>query len=190
MNSQQSSRSFVKTFGIALATASLLVNFPSFAGNPSASKPHDSMMHAGKANANTIVDVASKNRSFKTLVAAIKAAGLVETLSGKGPFTVLAPTDSAFNALPKGTLAKLLKLENKATLVKILTYHVHPGLITGQNVKAGDFNTVEGQPIKVQVKSNGDVLVNNATVTKADIKASNGVIHVIDKVLLPPGLKL
>lgn len=137
--------------------------------------------------AGTIVDVAAANASFKTLVAAVKAAGLAEVLSGKGPFTVFAPTDAAFAALPKGTLESLLKPENKAKLRKILTYHVVPGSVTSAAIKPGKVNTVEGQPVTLSV-SGGKVMVNNANVTTADVKASNGVIHVIDKVILPPGL--
>jgi uncharacterized surface protein with fasciclin (FAS1) repeats len=137
----------------------------------------------------TIVQVASGNPAFTTLVAAIKAAGLVETLSGQGPFTVFAPTDAAFKALPKGTLEKLLKPENKATLVKILTYHVVPGAITSKIIKTGNVKTVEGASVKIKVRK-GRVTVDNAKVIKADVKASNGVIHVIDKVLLPSDVKL
>ncbi|MBM0741854.1 fasciclin domain-containing protein [Phormidium sp. CLA17] len=139
------------------------------------------------AKTNTIVDVASGNQSFSTLVTAVKAAGLVETLSGKGPFTVLAPTNEAFNAIPKATLESLLKPENKAKLQKVLTYHVVPGTVLAKDVKAGSVKTVQGSPVTVKVQG-GKVMVNNANVTKTDIKASNGVIHVIDKVLLPPNL--
>jgi uncharacterized surface protein with fasciclin (FAS1) repeats len=182
--------SFAKTVGLAITTASLLMSSPTFAEtncNKSQAKP---VAVATKAtNAGTIVDVASANGSFKTLVAAVKAAGLVETLSGKGPFTVFAPTDEAFAALPKGTLDKLLKPENKKTLKKILTYHVVSGEVTSKAIKPGAVKTVEGSPVTVTVK-NGSVKVDKASVVKADVKASNGVIHVIDKVILPPGLKL
>lgn len=135
----------------------------------------------------TIVDIAASNGSFKTLVAAVKAAGLVEVLSGKGPFTVFAPTDAAFAALPKGTVEALLKPENKAKLQQILTYHVVPGSVMSTAIKPGQVNTVEGKPVTLSTKGN-KIMVNNANVTAADIKASNGVIHVIDKVILPPGL--
>jgi uncharacterized surface protein with fasciclin (FAS1) repeats len=137
--------------------------------------------------ANTIVDVASGNKSFTTLVTAVKAAGLVETLSGKGPFTVFAPTDKAFAALPKDTLASLLKPENKAKLVKVLTYHVVSGKVMAKDVKPGSVKTVEGSPVTIKVTA-GNVMVNDATVSQTDINASNGVIHVIDKVILPPNL--
>ena len=135
----------------------------------------------------TIVEVASANGSFKTLVATIQAAGLVETLSGKGPFTVFAPTDKAFEALPKGVLADLLKPENKAKLQKILTYHVVAGEVTSKMIKPGEVKTVEGSPLKISVKS-GKVMVGPASVVLADVDASNGVIHVINEVLLPPNL--
>lgn len=136
------------------------------------------------ATRRNIVAIASTNPSFKTLTAALKAAGLTETLSGQGPFTVFAPTDEAFNALPKGTLETLLKPENKAKLVKILTYHVINGKVTSGQLKPGPVNTVEGTPVEVKV-TNGRVTVNEAKVTRANIPASNGVIHVIDKVIIP-----
>ncbi len=139
------------------------------------------------AKTNTIVDVASGNKSFSTLVTAVKAAGLVETLSGKGPFTVFAPTNEAFNALPKATLESLLKPENKAKLQKVLTYHVVSGTVMAKDVKPGSVKTVQGSPVTVKVQG-GKVMINNANVITTDIKASNGVIHVIDKVLLPPNL--
>ncbi len=135
----------------------------------------------------TIVEVASANDSFKTLVAAVKAAGLVEILSGKGPFTVFAPTDKAFAALPKETLESLLKPENKSKLQKILTYHVVSGEITSSQIKPGEVKTLEGSPVKVSIE-NEKVMVGSSKVTSADVDASNGVIHVIDQVLLPPNL--
>jgi uncharacterized surface protein with fasciclin (FAS1) repeats len=132
-----------------------------------------------------IVDVASANGSFKRLVAAVKAAGLVKTLKSKGPFTVFAPTDAAFAALPKGTIASLLKPENKGKLVAILTHHVLSGKVPAKVVLGKKLNpkTVNGTSLAVD-GTNG-VSVSGAKVTAADIKASNGVIHVIDKVLLP-----
>jgi uncharacterized surface protein with fasciclin (FAS1) repeats len=133
----------------------------------------------------TIVDVAVANGSFKTLTAALKAADLVETLQGDGPFTVFAPTDAAFAKLPKGTVETLLKPENKAELVRILTYHVVPGNVLSSSLKSGKVKTIEGSNIKVMVDQKG-VMINQSTVTTADVKASNGVIHVIDTVLLPP----
>ena len=124
-------------------------------------------------------------RNFKTLVAALQAAGLVDTLKGKGPFTVFAPTDEAFAKLPPGTVEDLLKPENKAKLVAILTYHVVPGrVLASQVVKMTSAKTVNGQSLAVSVKD-GTVMVDNAKVIKTDILCSNGVIHVIDSVVLP-----
>jgi uncharacterized surface protein with fasciclin (FAS1) repeats len=134
----------------------------------------------------TIVDVAVSNGSFNTLVAAVKAAGLVETLSGKGPFTVLAPTDAAFAQLPPGTLEMLLKPENKKQLVEILSYHVVPGVAAYSDavIKMKEVPTLLGTPIAVKVV-NGKVMLNGATVIIADVEASNGVIHAVDTVILP-----
>jgi uncharacterized surface protein with fasciclin (FAS1) repeats len=131
-----------------------------------------------------IVAVASNAGSFKTLVAAVKAAGLVETLQGKGPFTVFAPTDDAFAKLPAGTLEDLLKAENKEKLVAILTYHVVPGKVMAADVKTMKAKTVNGQELSIKVED-GNVTVDKAKVIKTDVAASNGVIHVIDTVLLP-----
>ena len=139
--------------------------------------------------AGDIVDVAAKAGSFKTLIAAAKAAGLVETLKGKGPLTVVAPTDEAFAKLPAGTVANLLKPENKAQLVKILTYHVVPGRAFAKAVAgAKQVKSVEGSPIKITVKK-GKVMANEATIIATDINASNGVVHVIDRVIMPPQAK-
>ncbi len=134
----------------------------------------------------TIVDVASADASFSTLVAAVTAADLVETLSGTGPFTVFAPTDAAFAALPPGVLDALLLPENKALLAQILTYHVVSGMVMAADVTDGDVATVEGQTIKLSTADG--VTVNGATVVVADVEASNGVIHAIDAVILPPGV--
>ncbi len=132
-----------------------------------------------------LVETAIAAGSFNTLVAAVKAAGLVETLSGPGPFTVFAPTDEAFAKLPAETLTDLLKPENKQKLTDILTYHVVSGRVTAADVsKITEANTVNGQKIKVNATSG--VKINDATVTTADVEASNGVIHIIDSVLLPP----
>ena len=132
-----------------------------------------------------IVDTAVSAGSFNTLVAAVKAGGLVETLKGDGPFTVFAPTDAAFAKLPDGTVESLLKPENKDKLVQILTYHVVPGKVMSGDIAGKKLaaKTVEGQSLNVDA-TNG-VKINNATVTAADVEASNGVIHVIDTVLLP-----
>ena len=130
-----------------------------------------------------IVETAVAAGSFKTLVAAVQAAGLVETLKGKGPFTVFAPTDEAFAKLPPGTLEALLK--DKAKLTAILTYHVVPGDVrAAQAMKLTSAKTVNGQSLKVMTKD-GAVMIDNAKVVKADIVAKNGVIHVIDTVVLP-----
>jgi uncharacterized surface protein with fasciclin (FAS1) repeats len=138
---------------------------------------------AAASEAGTVVEVASGNDDFSTLVAAVKAAGLAETLSGDGPFTVFAPTNDAFEALPKGVLDSLLKPENKDALTKILTYHVLKGKVTSDKVKAGDVDTVEGS--KVVIKTDDGVAVGSAKVVTPDVEASNGVIHVIDEVLIP-----
>jgi uncharacterized surface protein with fasciclin (FAS1) repeats len=132
----------------------------------------------------TIVDVAVATDGFTTLVAAVQAAGLVETLSGEGPFTVFAPTDEAFAALPEGLLEKLLLPENSDLLVKILTYHVVAGQVMAADVVDGDVATVEGQSVTLDTMAG--VTVNGANVVLADVLASNGVIHVIDAVILPP----
>ncbi len=132
-----------------------------------------------------IVDVAAANGSFLTLVAAVKAAGLVDTLKGEGPYTVFAPTDEAFAKLPAGTVENLLKAENKDKLVAILTYHVVSGKVMAADVVTlTSAATVQGQSVNVAT-NNGAVMINDATVVKADVKATNGVIHVIDTVLLP-----
>ncbi|WP_321831511.1 fasciclin domain-containing protein [Thalassovita sp.] len=131
-----------------------------------------------------IVDTAVGAGDFNTLVAAVQAAGLVETLKGDGPFTVFAPTDAAFAALPEGTVETLLKPENKDQLIAILTYHVVPGKVMSTDLKDDMMaTTVQGTDIMIDL-DNG-VMINDASVAAADIAASNGVIHVIDKVILP-----
>jgi len=132
-----------------------------------------------------IVDTAVEAGSFTTLVAAVQAAGLVDTLKGPGPFTVFAPTDEAFAALPAGTVEDLLKPENKDKLVAVLTYHVVPGAVMSTDLTNGmKAATVQGG--EVTIMTEGGVKVNDANVVTADIAASNGVIHVIDAVILPP----
>lgn len=132
-----------------------------------------------------IVDTAVAAGSFKTLAAALKAAGLVETLKGAGPFTVFAPTDEAFAKLPAGTVETLLKPENKAKLTAILTYHVVPGNVPStQAVKLTSAKTVNGKELTLKVDG-GSLFIDKAKVVKADVNASNGVIHVIDTVVLP-----
>ncbi|MFN4193863.1 MAG: fasciclin domain-containing protein [Tabrizicola sp.] len=132
-----------------------------------------------------IVDTAVAAGSFNTLAAALTAAGLVDTLKGEGPFTVFAPTDAAFAALPEGTVENLLKPENKPILTAILTYHVVPGKVMSTDLKEGmTAATVNGKDITITLE--GGAKVNGAVISAADIEASNGVIHVIDSVILPP----
>lgn len=149
---------------------------PASAGHHAENKRHDK----------DIVDVAVASGDFDTLVAALQAADLVETLKMAGPFTVFAPTDEAFAKLPAGTVESLLKPENKDQLVAILTYHVVPGRISAAEVtKVDSAETVNGRSIAVHA-DDGTVRINQATVIVADVSASNGVIHVIDEVILPP----
>lgn len=143
------------------------------------------MISAPRAQAQDIVDTAVKAGSFKTLAAALTAAGLVDTLKGAGPFTVFAPTDEAFAKLPKGTVEDLLKPENKAKLTRILTYHVVPGKVMAADVVTlKSAKAVSGDSLTIMVNAGG-VMVDGAEVVKTDIAASNGVIHVIDTVLMP-----
>ncbi|PWF49116.1 fasciclin domain-containing protein [Massilia glaciei] len=139
-------------------------------------------MAFGAASAADIVETAKSAGTFNTLVTAVAAAGLVDTLKGPGPFTVFAPTDAAFAKIPKAKLDALLK--DKAALTKVLTYHVVAGKVMAADVKPGMVTTVEGSAVKVKAK-NGKVMVDNAHVTNTDIGADNGVIHVIDTVLMP-----
>lgn len=133
----------------------------------------------------TLVENASTADNLTTLVAAVQAADLVETLSGSGPFTVFAPPNSAFEALPAGTVETLLEPENKGQLTSVLTYHVVPGRLSASDLQDGQMlTTVNGAQLKVSV-ANGMVMVGGATVTQADVYASNGVAHVIDRVLVP-----
>ncbi len=140
---------------------------------------------SGSEDKKDIVDTAVAAGSFTTLVAAVQAAGLEETLRGDGPFTVFAPTDEAFAALPEGTVENLLKPENKDQLIAILTYHVVPGKVTSADVvKVKEAKSVNGKGIPIAV-NDGKVKVDNATVITPDVMASNGVIHVIDAVIIP-----
>ncbi len=143
-------------------------------------------LSATLAKAADIVDTAVSAGQFETLVAAVKAAGLVDTLKGDGPFTVFAPTDAAFAKLPAGTVEDLLKPENKDRLVAILTYHVVPGKVMSSDIagKMTEATTVEGDALTIDAMKDG-VTVDDAKVIQADIEASNGVIHVIDTVVLP-----
>ena len=169
-----------------LATALVLalsapVAFAAPAGGSGGDTPNGAPAQASA----DIVDTAVGAGQFTTLAAALKAAGLVDTLKGAGPYTVFAPTDAAFAALPKGTVESLLKPENREKLVAILTYHVLPGRVTSEQV-AGmkSAKTVEGGAVAIRA-SGGVVTVNDARVVSADVAASNGVIHVIDTVLMP-----
>jgi uncharacterized surface protein with fasciclin (FAS1) repeats len=167
---------------ISSSIVSTICAYPLYA-QPSMS---DNVIAQSEKQGNTIVDIAAKNPAFSTLVKALQAAGLVETLSG-GNFTVFAPTNEAFAALPPGTLEKLLLPENRDGLRKILTYHVVLGSVQSTTLKNGQVKTLEGNDVNIAV---GDrmVNVNGAKVINADVQASNGIIHVIDQVLIPPGL--
>ena len=166
---------------VAVLAAAVSLTPSLFAGECSASKTASAAAcTAGK----DLVAIAAGADNFKTLVAAVKAAGLVETLQGKGPFTVFAPTDAAFAKLPAGTVESLLKPENKEKLVAILTYHVVSGKVLAADVKTSEAKTVNGKELSIKVEG-GAVTVDNAKVVKTDVAASNGVIHVIDTVVLP-----
>jgi len=162
----------MRVFKIGLAVLALMAGF---AGSVKAESMPDK----------DIVDMAASAGSFKTLVAAVQAAGLVEALKGQGPLTVFAPTDEAFGRLPAGTVENLLKPENKDKLIAVLTYHVVPGRVTaGEVVNLDSAKTINGRSLKISAQE-GKVMVDGAQVTATDIMASNGVIHVIDAVVLP-----
>src|SRR5512135_3165971 len=164
---------------VAAIAAAVTITPNLIAGECSASKSA-----ATSAAGKDLVAVAGGADNFKTLVAALQAAGLVETLQGKGPFTVFAPTDEAFAKLPAGTVEDLLKPENKEKLVAILTYHVVPGKVMAADVKTMKAKTVNGKELSITVED-GKVTVDNAKVIKTDVTAENGVIHIIDSVILP-----
>ena len=144
------------------------------------------VMGGTAARAADIVDTAANAGSFATLVAAVEAAGLVETLKGEGPFTVFAPTDEAFARLPEGTVESLLQPENREQLVALLTYHVVPGKVMSSDIAGQEMavETVQGSPMSIDA-TDGAVRVDDASVTQADIETDNGVIHVIDAVITP-----
>jgi uncharacterized surface protein with fasciclin (FAS1) repeats len=143
-------------------------------------------MNSSSTTANSnLVAVAASNNSFKILTAALKATGLDQKLASGGSYTIFAPTDEAFDALPEGVVEELLKPENRDTLIKLLTYHVVQGEKSSSTLQSGATETLEGASVQVNVSSSG-VMVNDAKVVQPDIQASNGVIHVIDKVILPP----
>jgi len=165
----------LKIFMMAFAAAALIAMAP--IANQNNDTDH---------NHHNIVEVASETENLSTLVAAVQAAGLVETLSGDGPFTVFAPTNAAFEALPEGTLESLLQPENRDTLVEILTYHVVSGEVMSTDLSDGMMaETVEGSQITISI-TDGGVSINDANVVTADVEASNGVVHVIDSVIMPP----
>jgi uncharacterized surface protein with fasciclin (FAS1) repeats len=143
------------------------------------------------SDGNSVVDVATSEENFSILVEAVEAAKLTDTLSDSGPITLFAPTNEAFEALPEGTLDKLLLPENQDLLRQVLTYHVIQEEVPAAQVTSGEVATAAGAPVSIQVdEATGEVMVNQARVVTADITASNGVIHAIDQVLLPPGLAL
>ncbi len=146
---------------------------------------------APMAEGDTVVDVAASEEDFSILVEAIEAADLTEALSASGPVTVFAPTNAAFESLPEGTLDELLLPENQDLLRQVLTYHVLQEEVAAADVTTGEVPTAAGTPVSIQVDdATGDVMVNEAMVVTPDIQASNGVIHAIDQVILPPGLTL
>ena len=164
--------------GVAALSLSLFTSTTAFAGGHMGDEDHATATK-------DIVDTAVSAGSFKTLAAALGAAGLVETLKGEGPFTVFAPTDEAFTKLPAGTVASLLEPSNKQKLIDILTYHVVAGNVKAADVvKLSSANTLNGQSITVETKD-GKVFIDHSTVIKADIETTNGTIHVIDIVLMP-----
>ncbi|BAY27600.1 beta-Ig-H3/fasciclin [Calothrix sp. NIES-2100] len=158
---------------------------------PTTPAPNQTPPAGGSSNntqGKTLAALAESNASFTTLTKALKAAGLTATLEGKDNFTIFAPTDAAFSKLPQDAVRDLLKPENKEVLVKILTYHVVPGKVLSTDLKSGEVKSVEGGAINVKVDPATGVTVNDAKVTQADITGSNGVIHAIDQVILPPDL--
>jgi uncharacterized surface protein with fasciclin (FAS1) repeats len=171
----------IRILSVAALAAAFTLTPSLFAAEYNASKNTPAVI---STSGKDIVAVASGADNFKTLVAAVKAAGLVETLQGEGPFTVFAPTDEAFAKLPAGTLEELLKPENKEKLVAILTYHVVPGKVMAADVKTMKAKTVNGKELSIKVED-GNVTVDDAKVLKTDVLADNGVIHVIDSVILP-----
>lgn len=162
---------------------------PAATGTPEGDYSAESQ--AGAAAGDTVVDVAASADNFSTLVQAIEAAELTEALSGSGPITVFAPTNEAFEALPEGTLDELLLPENQDLLRQVLTYHVIQQEVPAADVATGEVPTAAGAPIALMVdESTGEVMVNNARVIETDIQASNGIIHAVDQVILPPDLAL
>ena len=172
-----------------VASVSLLAACSSESSTSSPASETGSMSESESMSEETITDIVAGNEDFSTLLAAVEAADLGETLAGEGPFTVFAPTNDAFAALPEGTLDSLLEPENKDQLASILTYHVVSGTVMAADVESGEVTTVNGAPFTIEVADEGvsitDGQGNTANVVTTDIVASNGVIHVIDAVLLP-----
>jgi uncharacterized surface protein with fasciclin (FAS1) repeats len=177
--------SFLATAGLLLVGCGSSDSAESEATGSATAKATSSASASAETASENVVAVIAGNADTTTLATAVEAAGLVETLEGEGPFTVFAPNNDAFAALPAGVLDKLIQPANLAALQQILTYHVVAANVPSSDVKDGTVTTVEGQDITLDT-SDG-VKVNDAKVTKADLKASNGVVHVIDTVLLPPG---
>ena len=173
------------TPGTAPGTAPGASAAPTTPAKPAAQTPASPTAPRTSAAPGTIADVAAANSTFKTLVSALNEAELTEVLKGQGPFTVFAPTDAAFNALPAGTVDELMKPENRTTLVQLLKYHVGSGAYPSSRLTAGQLPSTEGSPITVTV-ADGKMKVNDANVMQPDIMATNGVIHAIDQVILPP----
>ena len=178
----------VKLVALALVASIAFTACGSDSANTEETETEESVVETETVEATDIVAVAVATEGFSTLVAALTAASLVETLQGEGPFTVFAPNDAAFAALPEGLLEKLLLPENVAVLTSILTYHVVGAKVLSTEVVAGDAASVEGS--NLALATDMGVMVNDATVIQADVEASNGVIHVIDKVLVPPTVDL
>lgn len=176
-----------KFAALAVVSAMVLGACGSDNSTPDTTMPSDTTM-APSIGTGTVVQVALGTDGFETLVAAVTAAGLITTLSGDGPFTVFAPTDDAFAALPEGLLAKLLLPKNKAVLQQILTYHVVAGKLSSADLAAGTLDSVEGSKITVTLVDGKPVLNGAAKILIADVPATNGVIHAIDAIILPPGL--
>ncbi|WP_008314003.1 fasciclin domain-containing protein [Leptolyngbya sp. PCC 6406] len=157
---------------------------------PTVEAPAEEEMTAAETGS-TVVDIAASDESFSTLVTALEAAGLDEVLAGEGPYTVFAPTNEAFAALPEGVLEELLLPENQALLTQILAYHVVPAEVLSADVTSGEAPTAAGVPLSITVDdTTGEIMIDEATVIQADVLASNGVIHGIDQVLLPPDVAL
>lgn len=177
---------------IGALSIGVLIGAPALAdnhtGQPDSSDMEQDSSSPEASSVGTIVDVASGSESFNTLVQAVQAAGLVDTLAGSGPYTVFAPTDEAFNQLPDGALEYLLQPENQDLLRQVLTYHVVPGEVTSSQISTGAIESLSGG-LAVRITDDNRVIVNNASVINADIETSNGVIHAVNRVLLPNTLQ-